>query len=96
MPKHKATFSTLSPDETKLSYRDNKFLLIEKDRGVYGLGRSVSLYKLEGFDKKHLVELGWTQTDNHGGPAKSGILRGVVTLEQCKTAALKYIDSLMD
>lgn len=88
-------FTTIDNSETLLEYKGHKFMLIERSRGVYGIGTAIQLYKLDGFDKKHIKELGWTKTDNHGGPDSTTYLRGIVTLSQCKEAAIKYIDSII-
>lgn len=89
-------FKQISRTEVRFDYRDLKFILKENNRGVYGLGSAVQLYQLNGLESKHIKEIGWTRTDNHSGPAKSAFLQGIVTIEDCKLAATKYIDSILD
>lgn len=92
----KPIFKTIDSNETRLDYKGHKFLLIEQSRGVYGMGRSIQLYQMEGLKKQHVKELGWTKTDHHNGPEKSdAFLKGIVNLESCKKAAVKYIDSII-
>ena len=96
--KHAAPkFARASANEMKMNYRDLKFLLVEKDRGVYGAGRAVQLYRLDGLDKVHIKEIGWTKSDNNMGCERSdAFLNGIVTFDQCVKAASNYIDVLLD
>ena len=92
----KPTFTRISANEIRLDYKGHKFILLERNQGIYGMGMAVMLQRLEGFDTKHMKVLGWTKGDNHGGEKKSdNLLNGIVTIEQCKVAAIKYIDSLL-
>lgn len=92
----KAKFTQVSTNEVRLDYKDNKFMLVEQNRGVYGMGRAVQLYLMDGFEKKHIKEMGWTKGDNHGGEHKEdSFLKGLVTVDDCKKAALKYIDIIL-
>jgi hypothetical protein len=93
----KAKFTQVAPNEVRIDYKGHKFMLIEKDRGVYGMGKAVQLYVLEGFEKKHLKEVAWTKTDNHnpGKDMKNALLTHFATMDECKKAAVKYIDQLM-
>ena len=95
----KAKFTKVSENETRLDYRGHKFMLVEQRRGVYSGGRAIQLYLMEGFDKKHLKELGWTKSDGYYRPgdsdSKSACIQHITTLEECKKAALKYIDSVI-
>ena len=93
---NKVQFIQIAPNEVKFEYKDNKFLLREKRAGVFGLGASVYLYQLEGVKKTFIKTIGWTHTDNHGGPGKECILNGIVKFEDCKQPALKYVQSLLD
>lgn len=94
MSKEKPVFTQLSVDEVKINYRGMKFLLIEGDRGFYGAGRAIHLYKLEdNLDKKLMVEVGWTQTDNSHSP--SGLINHFTNWDECKIASIKYIDNLL-
>jgi hypothetical protein len=89
-------FTKIDESETLLEYKNYRFMLVERSRGVFGLGKAVQLYRLDGFDKKHIKELGWTKSDNHEGQDKGGsYLSGVVTYNQCKDAAVKYIDTIV-
>ena len=91
-----AIFKTIDARETRLDYKGHKFLLKEQSRGVYGIGKSIQLYQMDGLKKEHIKEIGWTKSDNHGGPDKSeSYLRGIVTLADCRNAAVKYIDSII-
>jgi hypothetical protein len=92
----KPKFTTVSSNEVRLDYKGNKFMLVEQNRGVYGIGRAIQLYLMEGFEKKHIKEIGWTKGDNHGGEFKDdSFLKGIVTGEDCKKAAIKYIDIIL-
>ncbi len=92
----KPIFTQIDAKEIRLDYKGMKFLLKENSRGVYGIGSAVQLYQLDGLKKEHIKEIGWTKSDNHGGPSKSeSYLSGIVTFEDCKKAAVKYIDSLL-
>lgn len=73
-------FTVISQNEIRLDYKDLKFMLVEQKRGVYSIGRAVQLYQMDGFQKTHIKELGWTKTDNHDGPGASAYLRGIVTV----------------
>lgn len=95
MRKEKVIFTKISPNEVKFSFMGYKFVLIEKSRGVYGIGKSVCLYKLDGFDKKLLKEIGWTKSDNHSGYDSSTYLQRYVTFEECQQPALDYIESIL-
>jgi len=87
-------FTKIDESETLLEYKNHRFMLIERSRGVYGIGKAVQLYLLDGFDKKHLKEIGWTKSDNHGSKGES-FLSGLVTRSQCQDAAVKYIDMII-
>ncbi len=88
-------FTKISETETRLDYKGNKFMLVEQKRGVYSAGRAIQLYLMEGFDKKHLKELGWTESDGYCRDMKDAYINRITTLEECKTASLKYIDSII-
>jgi len=99
MEKAQPKFLKVDQNETRLDYKGYKFLLIEQDRGVYSAGKAIQLYQLDGVIKKHVKEIGWTKDDNHRGLKKDfeqSYLREISTWEQCKTAAVKYIDSIID
>lgn len=91
--KQEPIFTKVAPNEVKIEYKGNKFVLIEDKRGVYGLGRAIQLYQLKDFDKTHLKEVGWTSSDNHSCSGKENALITTMTnMEECKVAAIKYID----
>lgn len=92
----KVNFVSIAPNQIKFEYKGYKFILEEKSQGVYGIGKGVLLYQLDGLDKKFIKSVGNTKSDNHGGPKNDSILTGLVTIEDCKPAALKYIDNLLD
>ena len=91
--KAKAKFTTITENETRLDYKGNKFMLVEQNRGVYGSGRAIQLYLVEGFDKKHLKEIGWTKSDGSSSRADACITE-LTTMSACKEAAVKYIDAI--
>jgi hypothetical protein len=93
--KVKAKFTEIARGEVRIDYKGNKFLLLEKSRGTYGLGSAVQLYLLEGFDKKHLKEIGWTSSDNHSCSGMgSACITKLTNMSECKEAAVKYIDAI--
>jgi len=91
----KVKFEYISQNEMKFEYKDMKFILQEKRVGVFGLGRCVSLYQLEGLKKTFVKCIGWTKTDNHGGPGKDCFSATITTMDSCKQLALVYIDNLL-
>jgi hypothetical protein len=91
----KVKFEYISQNEMKFEYKDMKFILQEQKVGVYGLGRCVSLYQLEGLKKTFVKCIGWTKTDNHGGPGKDCISLAITTMFNCRQLAVNYIDNLL-
>jgi hypothetical protein len=92
----KPKFTQVAPNEVKIDYKGNKFMLIEKSRGVYGMGSAVQLYHLDGFDKKHLKEVAWTNSDNHSCKGmRDALITHFATMDECKKAAIKYIDDMI-
>jgi hypothetical protein len=92
----KPKFTQVAPNEVKIDYKGNKFMLIEKSRGVYSIGKAVQLYHLDGFDKKHLKEVAWTVSDNHSCKGmRDALINHFATMDECKKAAIKYIDDMM-
>jgi hypothetical protein len=89
-------FTPISQNEVKFEYKKIKFILAEKSQGVYGIGKAALLYQLDGVKTEFIKTIGWTRTDNHGGPSKEVMLPGIVTFEACKQPALKYVQSLLD
>lgn len=89
-------FTQVSPSEVRVDYRGIKFLLVEQDRGIYGKGRAIQLYQLDGLIKTHIKEIGWTKSDNNGcGGMERACVTHLTTWSECKAAAIKYIDSLL-
>jgi hypothetical protein len=88
-------FEKISLNEIKFSFRNRKFLLAEKSQGVYGRGRCINLYQLNGLTKEFIKTVGWTQSDNHGGPDNSCITGVIITFDACKDLAVTYIDKLL-
>jgi hypothetical protein len=87
-------FTTVDSSETRLDYKSYKFLLKEQSRGFYGAGKAIQLFQLDGLKKTHIKEIGWTKSDGTG-PRGEAFLDGIVTLEDCKQASVKYIDSII-
>jgi hypothetical protein len=97
--KTKPKFTTVSGMETKVDYRGHKFILKEGAAGVYGMGKCMYLYELNGLNRKLLQTIGWTQVDGgYGthGKGESFLGKGIFTVEQCKVGAIKFIDSMLD
>jgi hypothetical protein len=88
-------FEQISQNEVKFTFKGMKFLLVEKSQGVYGLGLGVLLYELNGVDKKFIKTIGWTKSDNHGGPSKDCITSSITTFEACKQLAVDYLTKLL-
>lgn len=90
-------FTQVSDNEIKFKYKDFNFLLVEQKRGVYGAGRGVQLYQLDGLKKEHVKELAWTQTDNNRGMEESDAYykERYTTLDGCKALALDYLKKLL-
>ena len=93
-----AKFEMISPREWKFVYQDKKYLLIEKDRGVYSIGKAIGLYSLEGTAKTYIKEICWTKSDNHDGFEKSNCLMETMnpSFPQIKQATLQYLDKLLN
>ncbi len=89
-------FNQIAPKEVRFDYKEMKFLLVERDRGVYGIGRAVQLYQMNGLEKAHIKEIGWTKSDNHScSGMEDACITRLTTFDACKDAAVKYIDSLL-
>lgn len=92
----KTIFKQITANEVKLTLKGDNYLLVEQDRGVYGAGRAIQLYKLNGVEKVHLVELGWVQKDNYGGENKKDkVIQGITTWDACKKAAVEYLNNIL-
>ena len=92
----KVQFKQISQNETKFTLQGRGFILVEGSIGVYGLGRAVRLYGLDGFTKTFIKCVGWTKTDNHGGPSKDCITSTITNFESCKQLAIVYLENLLD
>lgn len=90
----KVNFIQVDRTEIRFDYKGKKFLLQEKKRGVYSSGAAVQLHELQGMEKIHIKEIGWTKSDNYD-PDKGAFLPGIVTMEECKKGALQYIDLML-
>ena len=90
-------FTQISHNEIKFKYKNYNFLLVEQDRGVWGAGKAVQLYQLDGVKKEHVKELAWTQTDNNGGMEKSDAYYNsrYTTLDGCRSLAIDYLQKLL-
>lgn len=90
-------FIQVSLNEVKFEYKGYKFLLVEQDRGVYSAGKAVQLYQTDGLDRKHIKEMGWTKSDNHGGMEKSDAhyKSRLTTMDGCKSIAQEYLEKLL-
>lgn len=93
--KKQIKFEQISQNESKFTFQGMGFILEEKKVGVYGLGRCVNLYKLEGITKTFVKTVGWTKTDNHGGPSRECITSVITNFESCKQLALVYLEKLL-
>lgn len=92
----RTVFTPISQNEVKFEYKDKKFILQEQKIGVYGAGRAICLYELDGIKREFVKCIGWTKTDNYGLGGKECVLRGIVTPTECQLPALNYIKSLLD
>jgi hypothetical protein len=90
-------FVKISDNEIKFNFKDFNFLLVEQKRGVYGAGRAVQLYQLNGLEKNHIKEIAWTETDNNRSMEKSDAYykERFTTLDGCKVLALNYLKKLL-
>jgi hypothetical protein len=90
-------FTQISNNEIKFKYKDYNFLLIEQKRGVYGAGKAVQLYQLDGVKKEHIKELAWTEDDGYGSMKESDAYYNsrYTTLNGCKSLALDYLQKLL-
>lgn len=93
--KKSVKFEQISQNESKFTFKGMGFLLEEKKVGVYGLGRCVVIQKLDGVNKSFVKTVGWTKTDNHGGPGKECITSVITNFESCKQLALVYLEKLL-
>jgi len=90
-------FTQVSHNEIKFEFKGYKFLLVENNRGVFGSGRAVQLYQLEGLKKEHIKEIAWTKSDNHGGFHKSDAYDNTKlhTMGSCQKLAIEYLNKVL-
>lgn len=93
--KQKPEFIQISPNEVKINYRGKKFLLKEKDRGFYGVGKAISLHELKELDTKFIKEIGWTKADSSNSYGTETLIKKLSNWDECKVEAIKYIDTLL-
>jgi hypothetical protein len=93
--KQKPEFIQISPNEVKINYRGKKFLLKEKNRGIYGAGKAISLHELKELDTNFIKEIGWTNSDGQSKFDTETLLKKLSNWDECKTEAIKYIDTLL-
>jgi hypothetical protein len=89
-------FIQISPNEVKFDYANFKLVLEEMRHGVYGIGKCVNLYQLEGLNKVFIKHIGCTRSDNHGTENHNDLLlKGIVKFEDCQQPALEYVKLLI-
>ncbi len=71
------------------------FILKEMNIGVYGAGRAVQLYQLDGLKKNRIVCVGWTRSDGYERAFEDDLIKGVTTMDKIKEEAVNYIDKLL-
>jgi hypothetical protein len=89
-------FEQISQNEVKFTFKGMGFLLEEKTVGVYGLGRCVNLYGLDGITKTFVKTVGWTKTDNYGGPSRECITSVITSVISCRQLAVDYLEKLLE
>jgi hypothetical protein len=97
MAKAKApVFTQVAPNEVKFVYKGITFMLVENSRGVLSIGSAIQLYQMNGMERTHIKEVGWTKSDNHSSRDMANALITTFTnMEECKVAAVKYIDQVL-
>jgi hypothetical protein len=95
MKKQTPKFEQISQNEIKFDYLGQRFILEEGKVGVFGLGRCIRLYQLDGLKKEFIKCIGWTKSDNHGGPGKDCLTTDIIKMETSKLFAVKYIEKLL-
>lgn len=88
-------FVEISQNEIKFEYKKIKFILEEQKVGVYGMGRCINLHQLDGVQKTFIKCIGWTRTDNHGGPGIECLTKSFTNMSASKQLALTYIKNLL-
>ena len=88
-------YTKLSSFETKFEQKGHTFILKEMNIGVYGAGRAVQLYQLDGLKKNRIVCVGWTRSDGYERAFEDDLIKGVTTMDKIKKEAVNYIDKLL-
>ena len=88
-------YTKLSSFETKFEHKCHTFILKEMNIGVYGAGRAVQLYQLDGLKKNRIVCVGWTRSDGYERAFEDDLIKGVTTMDKIKEEAVNYIDKLL-
>jgi hypothetical protein len=88
-------FTEISQNEVRFTFKKMNFILEEKKVGVFGLGRCVNLYQLEGVKKSFVKCIGWTKTDNHGGPSTECMKSTIISFIACRFLAVEYLEKLL-
>ena len=95
----KVEFKSITKSETRFDYKGRKFLLVEADRGVCGLGRAVQLYLLDGLERRHIKEIGWVKADSPHNTYKysncDAYIVGITTMSEIKKQVTNYIDEFI-
>lgn len=91
----KPIYTKLSSFETKFEHKSHTFILKEMNQGVYGAGRAVHLYQLDGLKKNCIVCVGWTRSDGYERDFEDDLIKGVTTMDKIKEEAVNYIDKLL-
>ena len=96
MAKAKApVFTQVAPNEVKFVYKGITFMLVENSRGVLSMGSAIQLYQMNGMERTHIKEVGWTKSDGSCKDMEHALINTFTNMEECKVAAVKYIDQVM-
>lgn len=89
-------FTQVAQNEVMFDVKNTRFMLTEEKQGVYNIGRAILLYQMDGAKKTLVKRVGWTRSDNHNSQFDNdSILKGIVDWEACKTAATKYLQTIL-
>lgn len=89
----KAKFTQVDTSSVKMEYKGVKYLLKQKDVGVYGIGKHIALCLINAdLTTTFLKSIGWTKSDNHSSKSTSFLPGTSNTWEMCKKGAIDYID----
>ena len=84
--------------EWLFDYKKQRYLLQEKDQGVYGGGRAIMLYSMKGTDKTFLTVVGWTQSDHGYESYKKGNSHAgakLITQFESRQYAIDYLNIIL-